>query len=84
MRNNGSIAKSLSWRSIPSKIGDLGKAELPPDMTIGEILELLNTSLKLDGKDYQIGSIQSYKGTIQVTAFPSNGNGTGLRTMHVS
>jgi hypothetical protein len=75
MNNNVAILKSLSWRSIPSKIGNLGKAELPEDMTIEEAQSLLNTTLKLDGQDYQVGSIQSFKGAIQVTTFPANSNG---------
>ena len=83
MNGNGSIVRSLSWHSISSKIGALGKAALPEDLTIGEAQSLLNTSIKLDGKEYNIGAIQSYKGTIQVTAFPANSNSNGQKTMQV-
>jgi hypothetical protein len=50
--------KTLSWRSMPSKIGDLGKAILPPDMTIAEVLTILNQQITLDGQPYRLGSPQ--------------------------
>ena len=83
MTKSNQTLKSLSWQSISSKIGDLGKAVLPAQMTVGEVQSLLNTSIKLDGKDYRIGAVNTYRGNIQITAFPSNGNGSSQRTMQV-
>jgi hypothetical protein len=80
------ILKSLAWRSIPSKIGDLGKATLSPTMTLGEALSLHNQPINLNGKPYIVGVPQAYRGSFQITAFPaSNGKGnTSRQTMQVS
>ena len=77
------IIRSLSWRPIPSKIGDLGTASLPLQMTLAEALSLTNQNITLDGKSYRIGTPQVYRGTFQITAFPANGNNGDRRTMQV-
>lgn len=70
--------KSLNWYSIEANTstGKVGKAELPTDMTIGEALGFIGQTVKdKEGHEYRLGAIASWRGRLQITAFPNNGNG---------
>lgn len=70
--------KELEWYSITANTatGKVGKADLPDEMTVADALSLLDKIIKdSEGDEYRTGAISSYRGRLQLTAFPVKSSG---------